>query len=228
MDTEDDSTPITDDGNINPDTGEDTSRTDDDVLFSIVELEWEMFTGVNDRTAPKASCQEDARTFIIMRSSQARAWTCELRDSYYDDLLAARDSGRNLMTEKYARMMESTNPDQYAAFADRIPPVDEETLGLIEEIVDQHLNWKRETLEKYPKITGRGRVFYTKDDTPYSTSFETYLRGELKTYSPKSVALYHDMVSQLAGQKVNLEEEYLRNTVEMYGYESLEQAEAKA
>ena len=48
-----------------------------------------------------------------MRTSQAEAWTEKLLKSYYDDLLQAKSHNRNLMTEKYARMMESTFPEEY-------------------------------------------------------------------------------------------------------------------
>ena len=197
------------------------------LVSDIIAIEWTLFTGVNAHTAPKASCQQDPVTFVIMRASQAETWTREVQESWLADLRVAQASGRNLMTEKYARMMESTNPVQYASFADRMPAIDEETLALIEDIVKVSVAWKADTMERFPKLSGRGRALYTKEDSTYSTSFETYLRGELRTYSPKTIRLYHEMVEEAERAGRNLEEETLGNTVSMYGMRSLEEAEAR-
>lgn len=199
----------------------------EDLVKKIVEEEWAMFDRVNKGSGARASCQDDARTFYIMRSSQAAAWTEELQESYYRDLLNAKEKGRNLLTEKYAQMMSSTDPARYERIKDRLPEISEETLSDIEEIIKVHLKWKRETFQKYPHLTANGRSFYTKDDTFFNTSFETYLRGELKTYSAETVKLYLAMVREMDAKGENLEQNYLLNTVKQYGYESLEQAESR-
>jgi hypothetical protein len=185
---------------------------DEKIVLDIVELEWEMFSDVNNMGG-KASCQEDFMTFKIMRASQAEAWSVELLRSYYDDLLQAKSQNRNLMTEKYARMMES------------LPVVDKKTLDQIERIIEINLKWKIETADKYPNLTNRGRVIYTKEDSMNSTSFETYLRGELRTYSSNTIQLYYEMMLDYSKKGENIEEVYLENTVKKYGYESLEKAE---
>ena len=161
---------------------------DEKIVLDIVELEWEMFSDVNNMGG-KASCQEDFMTFKIMRASQAEAWSVELLRSYYDDLLQAKSQNRNLMTEKYARMMESTFPEEYKRFVNLLPVVDKKTLDQIERIIEINLKWKIETADKYPNLTNRGRVIYTKEDSMNSTSFETYLRGELRTYSSNTIQL---------------------------------------
>ena len=196
-----------------------------ELVRKIVEAEWEMFSAVNSGSGQRASCQEDPTTFTIMRSSQAAAWPEELQESYYRDLLAAKETGRNLLTEKYARMMESTDPPAFERLRSRLPAVEEETLEQIEEIVRVHLKWKVETFRRYPRLTAHGRSFYTRDDTRYNTSFETYLRGELRTYSPETIRLYRDMVDRMEAAGENLEQQYLLETVRQYGYDSLEQAE---
>ncbi len=195
-----------------------------ELVRKIVEEEWEMFSGVN-AGGQRASCQEDPATFYIMRSSQASSWPEELQESYYRDLLAAKETGRNLLTEKYARMMESTDPAAFERIRGRLPAVDDETLSRIEEIIQVHLRWKVETFRKYPRLTAHGRSFYTRDDTRFNTSFETYLRGELRTYSPETIRLYHAMVREMEAEGENLEQKYLLQTVIQYGYDSLEQAE---
>jgi len=40
----------------------------------ILELEWDMFTNVTN-VGGRASCQDDRKTFIIMRKAQAHIWS---------------------------------------------------------------------------------------------------------------------------------------------------------
>jgi hypothetical protein len=194
------------------------------IIPDIVNLEWDMFSRVRN-VGGGASCQEDRYTFEIMRSCQAETWTTELLQSYHRDLLEAKSAGRNLVSEKYARMMESTFPEEYARLAGALPTVEKDTLNMIEEIVEINLRWKLKTAGKYPKLSSRGRPTYSKEDCGPVTSFESYLRGELKTYSSKTVGIYRDMVIAADNKGENLEEVCLLNTVRKYGYESLEAAE---
>jgi len=197
------------------------------MILNIVEIEWEMFSSVNS-AGDRASCQEDYATFKIMRTSQAETWNDELLQSYYDDLLRASSQGRNLMTEKYARMMESTFPEEYRKIAGVLPVVDSRTLDLIEKIIAINLKWKEETAGQYPKLTRRGRIIHTKDDSCNCTSFETYLRGELRTCSPDTIQRYFDMTLEYWNRGENMQEKCLLNTVKKYGYKSLEEAEKYA
>jgi hypothetical protein len=198
-----------------------------DLVREIVDLEWAMFSSI-DAVGGRASCQEDPRTFEFMRASQAETWTEEVRESYLADLLEAKATGRNLLKEKYARMMETAFPEEYAFFADRLPPVDAETLARIEDVVAINVKWKTETAAKYPRLHVRGRPTHTFEDTRTLTSFETYLRGELQTYGVETNKLYHKMTRDAYEAGENLEEACLLNSVLKYGYPSLEEAEKQA
>ena len=103
----------------------------DELMSEIIKLEWDMFSHVSNVGGP-ASCQMRPDTFKIMRKSQAATWSDELLASYLEDLKTATREGRNIMTEKYARMMESTFPEEYRKLAASLPPVDKETLQKIE------------------------------------------------------------------------------------------------
>jgi len=83
-----------------------------DIIEKIVELEWKQFDKVKNEGG-RASCQDDYKTFSIMRKSQYLTWPDELLESFYNDLLVAENKGWNLIMEKYARMMESTMPEKY-------------------------------------------------------------------------------------------------------------------
>lgn len=186
-----------------------------------------MFSVVRNQGG-KAPCQEDQKTFNLMRSSQAEVWSEKLLQSYHDHLVQARSQNRNLMTEKYARMMESTFPEEYNKFAGSLPKIDINTLELIEKIVKVHLQWKYDLAARYPRLNKRGRVISTKEDSPSATSFETYLRGELRTYSPEAVQHYYDMSMEYLDKGENLEETYLRNVIKKSGFESLDEAEKRS
>jgi hypothetical protein len=192
----------------------------DEVIF----LEWEMFSSVSNMGG-KAGCQFERATFEVMRRSQIGNWPEKLLASYRNDLLLAARQGRNLMSEKYARMMESTWPEEYAALADELPAVEEETLARIENIVGINVEWKKAACARYPVLGGKGRPVSSNEDSRSDTSFETYLRAELKTYSPKTLRLLHEhtRAQQHAGQ--NGVEGTLLMQARLYGYASLEEAE---
>ena len=190
----------------------------------IVEREWSMFSTVSNVGGP-ASCQFEPATFRIMRTSQICDWPEPLLQSYHSDLMAAEKQGRNLMSEKYARMMESTFPDEYREIAPLLPEVDAAALAMVEDIVAAHVAWKMETAQKYPLLTDRGRAVLTKDDTRYGTSFETYLRGELKTYSPQTIRLLYEYTMDQKRCGENGTEATLLRQVNQYGYATLEDAE---
>ena len=59
------------------------------------------------------------------------------------------------------------------------------------------------------------------------TSFETYLRGELKTYSERTLMLYLDFLHGLQERGENLTYRIMTSTVQAYGYASLKDAEEK-
>lgn len=195
------------------------------LITEIVQREWDMFVIVNAGVAPKAACQRAPDTFALMRQSQAEAWTDKLLLSWRDDLMAAQSSGRNLMWEKYAHMMRFTDPVKFERVVQFLPEIDEQTQKFIDEIVEISVSWKLETQGKYPKVTDRGRPISTAEDGFGQTSFETYLRGELSTYSPKTVALYHEMVIADRDEGINLGEVVTENLARKYDYDSLEQAE---
>lgn len=194
------------------------------LVDKIVAIEWPMFSGVNN-AGGKASCQMDPQTFRIMRESQYNAWSDELLQSYLDDLQKAQEQGRNVMTEKYGRMMENTAPDEYARIKNLLPPVDPEVKKLVDEIVAAHLRWKEELDAKYPNLSDRQRPLRSKDDNRFGQpSLETYMRAELQSLSPKSAAIYHkETMDRVASNKSEAEENLL-NQVRQYGFASLQEA----
>lgn len=196
------------------------------LVNELVSLEWEAFDKV-DNEGGRADCQDDWNTFSIMRKSQYYVWTEEMLKSYIGDFHNANDRGWNLITEKYGRMMESTAPLRYAGIKDTFPEIPEMKKKIIEEIVKIQVKWMEEFAKEYPKAAGNARSIHTAEDTPYNTSYETYLRGELSTYSDETLDLYGRFIAKLLTENKNLAKMIMANTAFLYGYTSLEDLEEK-
>ncbi len=196
----------------------------DGLVMEIVAEEWDMFQRVNNASG-RADCQDNWKTFNIMRSSQLEAWGLDVLVSYLEDIRQAKAEGVNLLSEKYAYMMENTAPDEFREIQDRLRPVEEEKKLMVKRIVKQHVEWMDEMVEKYPGVAGRGRPVHAAQDSPYAVSFETYLGGELYTYSVGTLEKYYQYVRKLQEEGKNIDEMILLNTAKHYGYSSLEEAE---
>jgi len=198
----------------------------EELLNEIVRIEWDMFQNVPN-IGGRALCQDDLKTFNIMRYSQGMSWSETTLESYLNDLKEAETKGRNLLSERYARMMGSTSPLEYAQIEYLLPPLDPEVPTLIDRIVEIVLPWEEEISENFPYVRGRGRPIYGSEDRLGVASFETYLRGELATYSKKTLELYYQNVLELKLKNINGDEIVLEYMVKQYDYNSLEEANEK-
>lgn len=196
------------------------------LVDEIVKMEWEAFDHVKNEGG-RASCQDDWLTFEIMRKSQYLTWTSEMLMQYREDFAAATARGWNPITEKYARMMESTAPDEYEKLRADLPVISEEKKEIMEGIIAIQVAWMEAFAKEYPKVAGNARAIHTYEDTPYNTSYETYLRGEMGTYSDTMLLLYGTFVAGLAREGKNLAYLTMEHTVHMYGYADIETAEQK-
>jgi hypothetical protein len=197
--------------------------TREEIITKITDIEWKMFQDVPN-IGGKAQCQEDRQTFEIMRQSQAASWSAETLASYLDDLMKVEQNGQNLLTEKYARMMQSTSPLEFSSIKHMLPPLEPAIISLIDDIMAIALQWEEELLVKYPYVLGAGRPIYSSADTQFVTSLETYLRSELATYSPITLESYCNNILQQREDGINGAELTLEYTVKQYGYKSLEEA----
>ncbi|WP_176564454.1 DUF4125 family protein [Demequina maris] len=192
---------------------------------AVVRHEFAQFQHVRGEDG-RADCQDDWPTFRAMRLSQFLEWTPRLLDSYADDLDVADATGRNLLTEKYARMMRSTAPERYARdIAPHLPPLSSTRVALQERIVATQVAWARDFRTRYPRLGAGMRVLTTSEDTADATSLETYLRGELGTYSTRTLRLYAELVDGVAAAGGNLTERAVARTAGYAGFADLEAAE---
>lgn len=198
----------------------------DSLALAIAKAEFEAFDKVQNEGG-RASCQNNWPTFKVMRMSQYKTWDEDMLLQYLADFKINFSRGRNLIEEKYARMMASTAPEQYAQFADKLPAISEEKRMIMEEIIRLQVQWMEEFAVQYPGLADNARVIHTSEDTPFDTSYETYLRGELGTYSDKMLELYGRYIVAHAQAGKNVAREIMRNTIQFYGYGSFEEAMAQ-
>lgn len=195
-----------------------------ELTAAVVDLEWQMFT-TTESLSGRTTCQDDETTFRINRLAQIADWPAELLESYLADLKEANDNDRNLVSEKYGHMMKWTSPEEYESIEHLLPQPDSESLALIDQIVELVTSWEEETRAKYPNLAGRSRPLYSSQDSPFGPSMQTYLRGELMTYSPKTIKVYWEHVSGQKAANVNGAEEILTQIMKLSGFESLDAVE---
>ena len=181
------------------------------VIKEILEIELEMFLTV--RTQQRSSCQDYPESFKLHRRVQFTAWSEETAKSYLKDLKNAVQEGVNLMTVKYARM------------DDLIPG--ENKNPLIKEIVKIQYGWQEEMFQRYPYLMGGARPLSKSEDNARKTSFETYLSGELETYSDTTLELLFKDMSKKIKDGVNMSGEVYGYLVREMGYPSIDDAEMK-
>ena len=196
----------------------------DGLINNIIETEWFFFDNVNN-TGGRAWCQDDEWTFYVNRYSQFNPFSVETLESYKGDLDLALSEGRNVITEKYAYMMEFTDFEYYQKhLKDNIPKVSAEKQQLVNLIADILVEEEKKFEVEYPLFSSKGRKI--EGDSEYAT-FRVYAVGELKTYSTKTLVLYFADLAKAAKGNRNISKEIHEMTARFYGYKNIEDAENK-
>jgi hypothetical protein len=182
------------------------------VIEKIIEIELSMFLAVpvERKTSSKSqqSCSQKPEDFRLHRKAQFIPWSIVTLKSYLNDLRIAFNEGRNLMTEKYARMDNLIPRNNYNP--------------LIEKITSVQYEWQKEMFKRFPHFMGSARALSQADDSSGMTSFETYLRCELETYSDSTLShLFKDVQIKLE-QGENMSRATYEYLIQQLGYASLE------
>lgn len=193
------------------------------LIAAIISAEWQMFDKVQNEGG-RAACQNDARTFAIMRYSQFAPLPQDVLESYRDDLEQAAQVGRNLLAEKYAYMMEYTDPATFdRTLRDHLPAVSAYKQELCARIANRLIRDEQQFAARYPALHAQGRP--TEGAQADDVSVHVYALGELKTYSERTLERYDAWLR--AHPEENISVSVHRTMVQLCGYDSLESAEAR-
>lgn len=198
--------------------------SDEELVDKIVKLEFKAFDKVKNEGG-RAYCQNDWPTFYVMRKSQYLTWNRVMLTQYCYDFTREYNLGHNLITEKYGRMMESTDEARWNEIKDNFPELSDEKKAIIEQIVGIQMIMMEEFSREHPKLAGNARNLHSYEDTTWNTSYETYLRGEISTYSDRMLQLYGQYVVEAYKNGVNIAYITMENTAKLYGFKSLEEFE---
>jgi hypothetical protein len=196
-----------------------------EIIDRIVNIEWDMFQNVN-KPDVRAACQDDRNTFEGMRRGQFEAWSVETAESYLNDLREALAAGRNLVMEKYIHMMKNISPLQYEKLMKFLTFPGKESMKLVEAITEKMIAQTIELFEKYPYVSDSCRPLHSADDRQDVTSIETYQRGELQTYSNRTLKAYNKHLLALEAVGISLAKLILEGSAKRCGYITLDDAEA--
>ena len=190
------------------------------LIDEILEKEWNYFSNLNN-IGGRADCQDNREDFIIMRKAQWLTFNEETLLSYLEDL----NSKNNPLFQKYGQMMKYNSPKEYEKIKNLLEQPSSQKLGLVEKIMEIYMKWEEEFFKAYPIFSSMGRPLYSKQDDDEDTSIETYLRGELLSYSEKTLALYLKYILEMKNKNINLAVKNMDNLASMQGFENSQDVE---
>ena len=190
------------------------------IIEKILEKEWKYFSNLNN-IGGRADCQDNREDFIIMRKSQWETFNEETLISYLEDL----NSKNNPLFQKYAQMMKYNSPEEYEKIKDILEKASDEKNDLVNKIMFIYMEWEKEFFERYPIFSSMGRPLYSSEDDDIETSIETYLRGELLSYSEKTLKLYLNYVIDNKEKNINLAIKNMDNLARMQGFNDSDEVE---
>ena len=190
------------------------------IINKILEKEWKYFSNLNN-IGGRADCQDNREDFIIMRKSQWETFNEETLLSYLEDL----NSKNNPLFQKYAQMMKYNSPEEYEKIKDILEKASDEKTDLVNKIMFIYMEWEKEFFERYPIFSSMGRPLYSSEDDNIETSIETYLRGELLSYSEKTLKLYLNYVIDNKEKNINLAIKNMDNLARMQGFNDSDEVE---
>ena len=190
------------------------------LIDEILEEEWNYFSNLNN-IGGRADCQDNREDFIIMRKAQWLTFNEETLLSYLEDL----NSKNNPPFQKYGQMMKYNSPKEYEKIKNLLEQPSSQKLDLVEKIMEIYMKWEEEFFKAYPIFSSMGRPLYSKQDDDEDTSIETYLRGELLSYSEKTLALYLKYILEMKNKNINLAVKNMDNLASMQGFENSQDVE---
>ncbi|MBR5931311.1 MAG: DUF4125 family protein [Lachnospiraceae bacterium] len=197
-----------------------------ELINQIIEMEWDMFQKTQN-VGGRAWCQDDYKQFDGNRRAQFESWDEKTLQLYLKDLQEAERAGQNLVTLKYAYMMETTSPLEYLRLKDQLPEIDAEKRLLIDRMAEMTASWCEEFAAAYPNLGRHGRPARSEADAPGITSAQTYCRGELSTYSLETLKSLYEVYERYAEEHTNLFERSVESEMKFVWNKSLKEIETE-
>jgi hypothetical protein len=181
----------------------------DDLVISIIQQEWPLFTSTQN-VDHRSPCQDQMANFIVSRHAYWSMYSTPVLQSYLHDLEVARMKGHNLVTFKYGYMMEATHPDEFLAIKDKLPSISNVKLSLVTAIMALYMKWELDIQLEIPGYDTHHRPIQAKDNSLTHTSVETYMTGELQSYSENTLECILAHFLQCSKNNINPVQEYLK------------------
>ncbi len=169
------------------------------LIKQIVLIEWKMFTNTKN-IGSRSTCQDEKGNFFASRSAYWNMFDENVLNSYLDDLKDKESKNINIVTQKYGYMMKETDYDYFKKIEHLLPNVSEKKASLVDSIMLIYMKWEEDLLSS--NIDNKNRILYKKYNTKESTSVETYMRGELLSYSEETLfKILSQFLKDLSGNK---------------------------
>ncbi len=171
-------------------------------IHEIIERELEMFLNVKQENGP-ATCQQNPNMFRHWRWMIFSVLSDEYIESYLQDLIDAKDCGRNLLTEKYARM-------------DNLIPCVSPNMDKVVAITQAERFWLVELGKEFPLQFAN-----------QTKRFDFYFSAEIETLSERTLDCYLDCIAKAQIDGRNLAKERYQNINARLDYPSLAEREVQ-
>ena len=185
------------------------SKKREDTLKKIVINEWNFFTTVNN-IGKRAYCQDNSFTFIYSRLCYWNIYNDIILTSYLNDLVNAKNENRNLVTEKYAYIMQYTDPEYFNKIKKYLPPISDYKKNTVNSIMLIYINWEEEVKKNNPELLDNNRDLCNPSQSTARTTIEYYFKGELSSYSESTLNLILKYYLSAFQKGINLVEKNLK------------------
>lgn len=163
---------------------ENLSTENTNLIKEIVLIEWEMFTNTKN-IGSRSACQDEKGNFFASRSAYWSMYNKNVLTSYFDDLKNKKDNNINIVTQKYGYMMKETDYEYFKKIEHLLPKIDDKKASLVESIMLIYMKWEEDLSSS--NIDNKNRILYKKHNSKECTSVESYMKGELLSYSENTL-----------------------------------------
>lgn len=192
-----------------------------ELVAAVLDKEWQMTLELE---GVKENEQQEKLMFETVRGANFDAWSDDMLEAYIADLTEAELNGRNIIREKFVRMIKNSAPEEYERQKQLLTELGEEKQNLIDRIW-QKIHIETADFERaYPALSLGGRPLTAEEENDIP-SVETYQRCELASCSMRTLELFEQYLASLEAQNESLVRLIQEKTLKAAGFESLDDAE---